>query len=249
METIFFENSKKEKICGILEGSSDTVIILCHGFTRNKNTSTNRGLVELLSAADITTFRFDFYGHGESDGEFEDITVSEAVDDILCAIAFLKKKGFTKIGFEGTSFGGIAGLMAASQTNDLFALALKSPVSNYEEVELGRKGADYVQEWKEKGFIMHENGAGELLRLNYTFFDDFKNNNGYEAAKNITIPVFIVHGDADDIVPVEQSKKTASLISDCFLEIISGGDHKFSNLDQKKKVLKMLADFLIEKSC
>jgi enterochelin esterase-like enzyme len=51
----------------------------------------------------------------------------------------LKKLGYTKIGLMGSSFGGISSIMAASKTNDLFVLTLKSPVSNFEEKEIMTK--------------------------------------------------------------------------------------------------------------
>ena len=93
-EKIHFSNSKGNKICGILSNpTSETnvpVIILCHGFTTSKDGSTNTKLEKIFNNHKIATFRFDFFGHGESEGNFEDITISEAVDDILNAIKYKK---------------------------------------------------------------------------------------------------------------------------------------------------------------
>lgn len=250
-EKLFFENTKGSKLCGILSDStsdkSRPIIILCHGFTTSKNGSSYIELEKILNKNKISTFRFDFFGHGESEGKFEDITISEAVDDILNAIKFLKSKGYFKIGLVGSSFGGMAGLLAASKT-DLFVLALKSPVSDYLGKLLAEKNRYPVETWKEKGFTYHINSKGKKFRLNYSFFEDAGKVSGYEAAKKIKIPTLIVHGDKDKSVPVEQSKKIASLIKNCRLEIIKGCDHKYSKLEDFKKMLDLISSFIIENS-
>jgi hypothetical protein len=251
-EKIFFENSKGDRLCGILSNPTKDkgkpIIILCHGFSTSKNSNTYVSLGQTLNKTDISTFRFDFYGHGESEGKFEEITTSEAVDDVLNAIKFLKSLGYAKIGLMGGSFGGIASIMAASKTNDLFVLALKSPVSNYEEKEIMTKSKKELEEWKRKGYRYYVSGDGRKLRLNYTFYEDFKNNNGYQAARKIKIPTLIVHGDKDKSVPIEQSKKTANLIKECKLEIIKGADHGYSKPKDREKMLFLISDFLIKNS-
>jgi pimeloyl-ACP methyl ester carboxylesterase len=244
-EKIYFSNSKGNKICGILSNPtselSASVIILCHGFITSKDNYTNTKLEQIFNKQKITTFRFDFFGHGESEGNFENITISEAVDDILNAIKYLKDKGFSKIGLVGSSFGGTASINAASKTNELFVWVLKCPVSNYLEREL-QKPKEETEAWKNKGFVYKNNGK----KLNYSFFEDIKNNDGYEAAKKIKIPTLIVHGDEDKTVSVEQSKKTTSLIENCKLEIIDGAGHKFNNPGEFEKMLDLISKFIIK---
>jgi hypothetical protein len=251
-EKIFFKNSKSDRLCGILSNPTKDrdkpIIILCHGFSTSKNSGTYVSLEQILNKNNISTFRFDFYGHGESEGKFEEITVSEAVDGILNAIKLLKRLGYTKIGLMGSSFGGIASTMAASKTNDLFVLTLKSPVSNYEEKEIMTKTKQELEEWKRKGYKYYISGDGRKLRLNYTFAEDFKKNNGYEAAKQIKVPTLIVHGDKDESVPVKQSKKIASIIRDCKLEIIKGADHRYSEPEHRERMLNLISKFIIKNS-
>ena len=253
MEKMYFRNSKGDNLCGVLSNpfldKQKPIIILCHGLDTSKDGQTYKKLEEILNNHQISTFRFDFFGHGESEGKFENITTSEAVDDILNAISFLKDKGYSKIGLFGSSFGGIASIMAASKTSDLFALVLKSPVSSFNEKDLvGLISKEELKDWKEKGYRHYVAGDGRRLRLNYTFFKDFRNNNGYEAAKKIEIPTLIVHGDKDKSVPIKQSKKTASLIKNCKLEIIKGADHRYSNPKDFEKMLSLISDFFIRKS-
>ena len=52
------------------------IAILCHGFLSSKTSSTNNALTRMLIAQGIATFRFDFFGQGESEGPFDQITVA-----------------------------------------------------------------------------------------------------------------------------------------------------------------------------
>jgi len=246
-EKLSFQNSKGDNLVGVLsnpsEGKEKLIVVLCHGFDASKESQTYLRLEKTLNEKGISTFRFDFFGHGESDGKFEDITISEAVDDALQAINFLKEKGFSKIALFGSSFGGMAALLAASKEKGLFALILKSPVSDY----LGKIAAEEdkvsVEQWKKDGFIWHETKKGKL-RLNYSFFEDAQEVSGFEAANQINVPTLIVHGNQDKVVPVEQSRKTASLIPNCKLEIIEGADHKYSKPVDFERMLELVSEFV-----
>lgn len=250
-EKISFENSKGDRLVGVLSNPTNDkdkpIMIMCHGFSASKESSTYLKLEVALNEKGIATFRFDFYGHGESDGKFEDITITEAVDDALSAIEYIQSLGYSRIGLFGSSFGGMASIMAASKSKDIFVLALKSPVSNYMGKLLIDRGKEGLKDWKQKGYILYDSGKNKL-HLNYSFYEDSEKNNGYEAAKNINIPTIIVHGDVDDTVPVEQSIKTASIIKDCRLEIIKGVDHRYTNPEHFEKMLKLISDFIVEKS-
>ena len=95
MEKVYFNNSKGDRLCGVISNpasdKSRPIVIMAHGFSTSKNSDTYVSLSKNLDSHKISSFRFDFYGHGESEGKFEDVTVSEAVDDILQAIKYLKK--------------------------------------------------------------------------------------------------------------------------------------------------------------
>jgi len=217
MEKIYFKNSKGDRLCGILSAAGEPLAILCHGLCSSKESRTSRRLEEILNRNGISTFRFDFFGHGESDGRLEDLTISEAVDDVMNAVLFLKGRGYSKVGLFGSSFGGLATLISASRVHDLLFLALKSPVSDFRELdpELAIRDSE---------------------------------NNAYEIAEKIGCPVLIVHGDADDVVPVEQSIKLEKLIKNCRLEIIRGADHDYSREEDFERMIKLISEFII-KTC
>ncbi|MCX6818992.1 MAG: alpha/beta fold hydrolase [Candidatus Aenigmarchaeota archaeon] len=247
-EKLFFRDSRGNRVCGIISATDKNrhVIILCHGFASGKHSKTHTTLEKMLNEKGISTLRFDFFGHGESEGRLEDLTISRAVDDIMSAIALLKKRGYSKFGLVGSSFGGAASILAASKAK-LFVLALKAPVSDFEDLAVGRFDEELLKEWKRKGIITYKQPGGLDVTLRYGFFDDMKKNNGYEAAKRIKAPTIIVHGDKDDVVSIEQSRKTAKLIKNCRLEIIKGAGHDFAKPEQFEKMVELITGFIVEK--
>jgi len=198
------------------------IMILCHGFTGNKNGS-SAGLEKVLNAKNIATLRFDFRGHGESDGDFAKITVSEAVQEVHAAVEFVKKLWYSKIWLFGSSFGGMASLIAASEMD--------------EEIE----------EWKKNSFLQYINNKGKEIRLNYSFFEDSASYDIYQAAQNISIPTLIMHGDIDTVVPIEQSKKTVSILSDAKLEVFPGVDHRYKEERAFDKMVGLVSEFVSQK--
>ena len=243
-EKVYFQNSKGNKLCGILSNStgdlSKLIMIIVPGFGSNKNKPNYLVMVDELNKLLVSSFRFDVYGHGESEGNFEDITISEVVDDILQAIAFLKKKGHSRIGLIGSSFGGISSIMAASKIKDLVCLALKSPVSNYIDRTKYILTEEKILDWKTKGYRIDEDGNS----VNYTFFEDFDKNNGYKAAKFINIPTVIVHGDADESVPYAQSVKLVSLLQNGVLITVHGANHRYTNPEHAKQMIQAISNFV-----
>ena len=251
-EKIFFENSSGIKLYGIVSNPTDDttkpIIILCHGFSTSKDGRTYVRLEEILNEHGISTFRFDFFGHGESEGKFEEITTSGAVDDVLNAIKFIKGADYKKIGLVGSSFGGMTSIFAASKSDDLYVLALKSPVSDYKSMSETRRSEQELEDWKDKGYVELDGADGERRWLNYSFYEDAEKVDAYKAARKIKVPAMIVHGDADETVPVEQSIRTASLIKNCRLEIIEGCDHTYSQPEHFEKLLDLISEFIFKNS-
>ncbi len=104
-----------------------------------------------------------------------------------------------------------------------------------------------VEEWREKGFIEIETINDEKRRLNFSFYEDAKKTHAYDAALKIKIPVLIVHGEADETVPMEQSRKAERLMPDCRLVTLPGCDHVYSKPEHFKRMLKLISGFIARK--
>ncbi len=250
-EKVYFKNPDGLKLCGILsnpkEDSNIPMIILCHGFSSSKNASTYLLLQEKLNAHGFATLRFDFFGHGESEGEFADITLSQAVEDVSCALEFLKSKGFSKFGLIGSSFGGNTAILSAARFKELSVLGLRAPVSNYIGHLIAKHSNVGIDEWKKQGFIDYNSGRRGKLKLNYSFFEDAKKHDGFNEALKISIPTIIVHGMVDDIVPFEQSQKLNQIIKHSRLVALPHSNHSFKYEGDREKCVQILVDFIIDR--
>ena len=108
MEKQFFPGSAGRNICGILNdaGGNKTLplAVLVHGLGSSKDSTTNQMLAKILLENGIAVFRFDLFGHGETDGDFSDLTHSKAVEDTVSALEYVKGLGYERIGLVGSSF-------------------------------------------------------------------------------------------------------------------------------------------------
>src|SRR5438270_11267696 len=99
-EALTFTDPAGHKVAGILATpveKTDRMAVLCHGFLSNKNSKTNQALTALLPPQGIGTFRFVFFGQGESQGPFERITVSLAVRQALAGLHLMRSNGYRKL--------------------------------------------------------------------------------------------------------------------------------------------------------
>ena len=250
-EALTFTDVDGHKISGILarpDKKTDRIAVLCHGFLSNKNSKTNKTLTDILVPQGIATFRFDFFGQGESEGPFENITVTTALQQALAALDFVKAKGYRKIALEGSSFGGLVALLAAAKRPKLSCLALKCPVPDFPEMlklEFGDKG---IAEWKKTGTIPNViPGASGRIQLSYGFFEDCAHHNGYAAAKTVAAPTLIVQGNVDEYVPLHQSRRLSEeLTGKNVLVVLPGADHHFSRPEDFREMTTLLAQWLAD---
>lgn len=250
-EALTFTDPDGHNISGILarpEKKTDRIAVFCHGFLSNKNSKTNKTLTDLLVPQGIATFRFDFFGQGESDGPFENITVTTALQQALAALDFVKTKGFGKIALEGSSFGGLVAILAAAKSPKLSCLALKCPVPDFPEMLKLEFGEKEMAEWKKTGTIPNiVPGASGRIKLSYGFFEDCARHSGYEAATAITSPTLIVQGNADEYVPLHQSRRLAeSLPGKHSLAVLPGADHHFSKPEDFREMTTLLAQWIVD---
>jgi len=213
-----FKNSRGLNLSAIFEGEnrSAPAIIMCHGFHSSKdNPITSRALAQKLVESGLSVLRFDFTGHGESQGNIDEITPLYGLDDLKSAIKTLGKK---KIAIYGSSFGGYIALLYATD-HPIQALALKAPVSDWSKVQIS-------------------NDRGKRFR------HETKNINIYQKAKNIKAPTLIIHGDQDDVVPLAQSQRLLKSLDSKVkkLEIIKGANHDIRGVDLEK-INTEVADF------
>ena len=180
------------------------IVILCHGFLSNKDSRTNMRLTELLVSQGLSTLRFDWFGMGESSGQFSNINVTTCQSQLDSLLEDIKAKGYRNIGLVGSSFGGLLSVLIAANHQELFAIGLKCPVPDFPEMLELEFGKDGLSRWQQTNTIPNVTGGSEPIALNFQFYENCKKYNIYKQAKQITTPCLIVHGQQDELVPIHQ---------------------------------------------
>lgn len=149
-EYFYFRNRSEKNLFGVIhypEKKSPKGVLICHPLFEEK-LHVHRVLVDfsrLLSSAGFNLMRFDYYGEGDSDGEFEEATVETRLSDIDSALdIFRSKTSVEKIALLGVRFGATLASLYAEGQKGINGLILWAPIF---------KGDDYLH---------------QLLRMNLT---------------------------------------------------------------------------------
>jgi uncharacterized protein len=220
--------------------------LLCHGFLSDKNSTTNKTLTRLLNEQGLATLRFDFFGQGESDGPFEEITTTLAVHQTEAALDLVIARGYDRIGLIGSSFGGLVSILTAAQRRDIACLSLKCPVVDFAEELRLTFGADELARWQATDTVPNIMGGSDRVRLRYDFYKDCLRQIAYGPAEHITVPTLIVQGQQDECVPLHQSQRLYdALRGPKKLDLLPHADHRFTRGEDFHQMTTSISDWLV----
>ena len=243
-----FQDSEGYRVSALLTEPQEEprgVVVLCHGFLSSKQSNTNRRLTELLVPQQVSTFSFDWFGMGESGGSFSDISVGRCCDQLEQALAFIEQQGYQRVGLVGSSFGGYISILVAGQYPQLFALGLKCPVPDFPALLRMEFGDEGMRHWEKTGTIPNVTGGDKPIALRYDFYKDCLNHDAYRSAESINSPTLIVHGDRDELIPLDQVQRLVdSLTTRKQLRILKGANHAFGRPEDFRIMTTSLADWM-----
>lgn len=189
--------------------SNYPMVIIMHGFSSSKDAKLLQLIADDLEQVGIASIRFDFNGHGESDGRFQDMTVLNEIADAKAVYSYLKDEASNRsaisfISLVGHSQGGViasmlAGELAKEEAEDsIKSVVLLAPAGNIQDGLIGGSffGIQYnVEELPE----VVELPSG--LKVGRNYFKTAYDLPIYETAKQYTGPVDIIQGSDDMVVP------------------------------------------------
>lgn len=228
-ETSFFIARAHRQLFAVLHepepSASGASFVFCHPIAEEKLWShrvfvaTARG----LAAAGHRVLRLDLLGNGDSDGDFAEMSVESAIDDINSGIGYLASEhGVSTVSLLGLRFGATIAALVAERRDDIDSLVLWAPIvdgARYMQELLRVNVATQTTVFKE---VRHDRSqlvdmmrGGGLVNvdgyeMSYGLFGEASAIRLDEKAKRHSQPTLVVQIDRPGATPSEELQRLAS---------------------------------------
>ena len=220
-------------------------LVFLHGFASDIEGKKPKIFNRFAIKNKIGFLAMEYSGHGKSSGEFTRGNISTWTKDAEKTIKkILKKNNFILIGSS----------MGAWISLNLFK-NFKKQIKGFLGIGSAPEFLTYLM-WNKfpkkvkneiinKGIYKLKNGQHEYL-ITHQLIKDGRKNKVLNKSITSKIPITMVHGSKDEVVPKIYSKKVLTLFPNAKkkLKIINNGDHSLSSNRNLKIILKELSQLL-----
>ncbi len=177
-------------------------VLFAHCFTCSKNLRVVSTITKILGELGFATFRFDFTGLGESDGDFANTNFSSNVEDLVSAYEYLVDEQNAPSILVGHSLGGAAVLQAAHHMDSVKAVATIGAPAHPQHVRKNFKLQ--LDEIEEKGKA-EVTLAGRKFTIKKQFLDDLKEAKMTQYIQNLGRALMVFHSPIDNTVGIDNA--------------------------------------------
>jgi pimeloyl-ACP methyl ester carboxylesterase len=251
------------------------IVIFCHGYKGFKDWGAWNLVAQEFANAGLFFVKFNFSHNGGSVNQpidfpdleaFAENNYSLELEDLERIInhisqdnKFLKEIDTKNISLIGHSRGGGIVLLKAEEDERISKLITWAGVCDYKS--RFKEGSEGFERWRETGTFFVENGrTKQKMPHNWQFYVNFLENENKltikRAAKGVSKPWLIIHGDKDTSVLLKEGKTLHKWSQNSILNIIKNANHVFganhpwgeSNIPQHlKEVVAKTIQFIMKK--
>lgn len=223
----------KRRLAYLLQEGTGSPIVWLGGFRSDMRATKAEALADWARANDRACLRFDYGGHGESDGDFGSFTLSDWLGDAVLAIEGLCRQRPILV---GSSMGGWIALLAARK---LFGtplqpagLVLIAPAVDFSEDLMWAQMPDSIRRTilDEGVWLRPSEYSPEPTPITRALIEDGRKHLMFGGEIKAGCPVHILQGMRDPDVPWRQALKLVEHLSGdpVVLTLIKDGDHRLS---------------------
>ncbi len=222
-------------------------LLFCCGFHSDMNGNKATFLDQFAAERDLGYIRFDYQGHGGSSGRFADGTIGTWFND---ALAIVDRVADGQQVVVGSSMGAwMALLLAKSRPERIKALVLLAPAPDFPTKLMLPSMPDEIREtlYRDGVWDRPSEYADEDYPITLTLIEESERHNVLEGDPvPFDGPVLIIHGDRDEVVPLDHVLKIPDQVksTDIVTEIIKGGDHRLSTAADLQRLSNCLEGLL-----
>jgi pimeloyl-ACP methyl ester carboxylesterase/N-acetylglutamate synthase-like GNAT family acetyltransferase len=224
-----------------LKGRSPAVLF-CGGYTSDMTGTKALALERWCRTQDRAYVRFDYGGHGESDGRFADGTIGAWAAD---ALAIVDRVTAGPLIVVGSSMGGwIMLLVALARPERVHALLGIAAAPDFtEDLLLPQATEAQRRDLARQGSWLQPSAYGEPYPVTAALIEGGRRHLLLRAPIAIACPVHLLHGQRDPDVPWQTSLRLADRLQseNVTIELIKAGDHRLSTEADLARITAALA--------
>ena len=225
-------------------------VALFHGFTGSRMEARFLfvSFSRLLAGQGIASARFDFMGSGESDGDFQDVSLSGEIADAQAVLGWLERvRGVDRrrLLLLGLSAGGtVAGCLAGDRGEEVRGLLLWSPAG--EISERIREKADALREAARSSAPTDRDPMDYGgLRIGQRYLADAAEVQVLRRSSAYPGPVLVAYGTSDQVILPEVALRYGELYgSRARLVPIQGAGHVFESAAWREQLFRSSLEFI-----
>ena len=225
----------------------EKIIIACHGFGGDKNSSAIELLANNLLKENTMVVAFDFPAHGESKASDDRFTVENSINDLITVENYYREKyNKSEVGIFATSYGAYITLLKIQKYSNCYSkIVLRSPAICMDEIFENSILNENIEQFKIRGYSIL--GYERKMKIPYKYYEELKENKLFNIyTKNEKL--LIIQGSEDDMAPISDSIEfIKEKNSKGKIIKILGADHRMKKEGELEKAIKYAVDYILDK--
>jgi pimeloyl-ACP methyl ester carboxylesterase len=239
------EGAAARRIAVRLAPGGGPAVVWLGGFRSDMRSTKAAALAAWGARHGRTVLRFDYSGHGESEGRFEDGTIGAWLEESLAVIEALAGERPVLV---GSSMGGWIALLAARRMAERgmppSGLVLIAPAPDFtEDLMWNAFSEDVRREILQKGaWLQHSDYSPDPYPITRRLIEEGRSHLLLSSAVRAGCPVHILQGMQDADVPWRHALRLVERLAedDVLLTLVKDGDHRLSRPEDLERIFSAL---------